>query len=130
MEDLGLHPLGRLLAAARIASRPRQAFMRRRQWQALLRHRIDEMGTEVAELVALVSDRWGQAPTKREVGHAMGWSWWQRCMALRSLVRSGWLVSGITPRSLHVGPKASGSSGLAASNAQRNLAKPSTETGS
>jgi hypothetical protein len=109
IEELGLHPLAKALSIGRKALRPRQGLIRRRQWKVFVAQQSDEVvGPEVARLVALLTDRWGQAPTRSEVRRAMGWSFWQWHSSLRTLTRSGWLRTGIGPRSLRPGTRATG----------------------
>ena len=108
VEELGLHPLAKVLSIGRKALRPRQTLIGRRQWRAFVTHQNDEVGPEVARLVALLTDRWGQAPTRLEVRRAMGWSYWQWHSSFRTLTRSGWLRAGIGPRSLRPGTRATG----------------------
>lgn len=108
VEELGLHPLAKTLSILRKALRPRQALIQRRQWRGFVGQQSEEIGAEVARLVVLLTDRWRQAPSRLEVRRAMGWSWWQWRSSLRTLTRSGWLRTGIGPRSLRPGPKATG----------------------
>lgn len=111
-EAVEWNPWVSLWVSIRSLLHPRLALVRWRQWQVMLEDNIDPVGTEVARMVALVTDRWGQSPTRVEVAQAMGWSWWQQRSALRSLSRSGWLVISLRRRSLRPGPKAANRPGL------------------
>lgn len=108
VEAMEWNPWVSLWASARLLLHPRLSVVRWRQWQVMLEAGIDEVGVEVARMVALVSDRWGQPPTRAEVAQAMGWSWWQQRSALRSLERSGWLVLGVRRRSVRPGLRGAG----------------------
>lgn len=108
VEETGLHPEALVLPLAHVVLHPRRVLLHRRLWRQMLRQDQDRLGMEVARLVQLLTQRWGQAPTWSEVGEAMGWSFWQHRTAIRSLASSGWLVTGLKPRSLRLGPRALG----------------------
>lgn len=106
VEETGLHPGSLVIPLAHVFLHPRRFLLHRRLWRQMLSQDQDRLGLEVAKLVQLLTERWGQAPTWSEVGEAMGWSFWQHRTAVRSLARSGWLVTGLKPRSLRPGPRA------------------------
>jgi hypothetical protein len=78
-------------------------------FKAELRQDTARLGRCAAEVVAIALEQHGRlgctAPTWGELGKAMGWSWWQRHLAIPRLAKRGWLVTGAEPRSLRPGPK-------------------------
>ena len=95
----------RALSAPVKAAKAKRDKAERQAFKAELRQDTDRLGRCAAEVVAIALKRDGQAPTWGELGRAMGWTWWQRHLAVPKLAKAGWLVTGTESRSLGPGPK-------------------------
>jgi hypothetical protein len=99
----------RALSAPTKAAKAKRDKAERQAFKAELRQDTDRLGRCAAEVVAIALEQHGRlgctAPTWGELGKAMGWSWWQRHLAIPRLAKRGWLVTGAEPRSLRPGPK-------------------------
>ncbi len=95
----------RALSAPGKEAKAKRDKAERQAFKAELRQDTDRLGRCAAEVVAIALKRDGQAPTWSELGRAMGWTWWQRHLAVPKLAKAGWLVTGTESRSLRPGPK-------------------------
>jgi hypothetical protein len=95
----------RALSAPVKAAKAKRDKAERQAFKAELRQDTDRLGRCAAEVVAIALKRDGQAPTWGELGRAMGWTWWQRHLAVPKLAKAGWLVTGTESRSLGPAPK-------------------------
>jgi len=95
-------------AVAARAAELERGYPGRLAWQATRRQWAAEalaIAPRAVVLVAQARRQVGKAPTWGELARVFGWLQFQRrSVAVRCLIRSGWLTAGQAPRSLEVGP--------------------------